>query len=993
MGGLGLQSIFKYGTDESGNFGHAGRPGEVGGSAPEGGGGGASINSGIGENSSTTAYSNSDTVETGLSKVESSWKERKTVDDCTKSIQKEFNVSKVIISDILVNKDAVAGILNSIGSRYAFIKDNISDAFKKPIKELHIVDDVATVVGRSDLKGGIDGAYNVTTGRLMIGVFNFQGERNSSAIADTAVHELGHHYSKSIFEITVDNKIDITSGNGKLFNGATKKISPKIIRDQISNYATTNLDELFVESFVKYNVPKSDYAKAPLPKKIDTFFRSIFPASKKSVDLYMETKINTTKLLGIEFSFNLENPWVDEFIDDYSYEFAGVVDAYTEESLKTVLQMGMEEGLAMNGIAKLVQDVFTMASDYRAEMIARTEVIRASNGATEMAYMQSGVVKGKQWLVTDDERTCPECIEMNGIIVDLGENFTEGDYPEDPYNDTPFPPLHPNCRCTTLSVLNDEFENEYANLLAEEEVNTETASVNEGSVLRKIGTDSSGNYGHAGRPNEVGGSAPGDGGGEAIGRTFQDVKSTAEISRLSDCNFALNEYVGNRADQGVINKKEVQEVLTGRLKDNVAFNKIVDNYSHFTDLDRGNSTHYMDEPNSGDVVRDLISVWAVTSGDNKPMSIALQKAANEEFNLKSTIEHFGPQEAFADNILQEFGDGLKAFLRAQYDATQEYFKEKGIEYIALARGMGASSLAPDIANGFYSEINAKLQPLSSFSMDLNQVYDFALGVTGDDTPHKPVVMVSIVPVNKIFSFPKTGFGCSLEKEVVVFGGTYKCSAWVGRDSFYIQDAEGGVKRTIFDFEDVMNLLSAMYSRQRKSIIKIGTESSGNYGHVGNSPHVGGSGQGGSADEKVQRGLRYHVPCTRGVQRQADDNEAKLAVLIGGKRTADNEPFDILFGKNMIEVKTIVRGKNDKITVHPESLRRKMEEIKAKKGIAHTVVFDERNNKVYYNEGVGSFRLGAMEYMGTKNTYRHSLLPRFKSFNAGVINGQDYFISR
>jgi hypothetical protein len=130
-----------------------------------------------------------------------------------------------------------------------------------------------------------------------------------------------------------------------------------------------------------------------------------------------------------------------------------------------------------------------------------------------------------------------------------------------------------------------------------------------------------------------------------------------------------------------------------------------------------------------------------------------------------------------------------------------------------------------------------------------------------------------------------------------------------------------------------------------------------------------------------------------VQRQADDNEAKLAVLIGGKRTADNEPFDILFGKNMIEVKTIVRGKNDKITVHPESLRRKMEEIKAKKGIAHTVVFDERNNKVYYNEGVGSFRLGAMEYMGTKNTYRHSLLPRFKSFNAGVINGQDYFISR
>jgi len=50
-------------------------------------------------------------------------------------------------------------------------------------------------------------------------------------------------------------------------------------------------------------------------------------------------------------------------------------------------------------------------------------------------------------LATLDERTCDVCGPMDGQIFDLKE-FEMG---------LNAPPLHPNCRCTTVSYFNDEF--------------------------------------------------------------------------------------------------------------------------------------------------------------------------------------------------------------------------------------------------------------------------------------------------------------------------------------------------------------------------------------------------------------------------------------------------------------------------------------------------------------------------------------------------------
>jgi len=120
-------------------------------------------------------------------------------------------------------------------------------------------------------------------------------------------------------------------------------------------------------------------------------------------------------------------------------------------------------------------------------------------------------------------------------------------------------------------------------------------------------------------------------------------------------------------------------------------------------------------------------------------------------------------------------------------------------------------------------------------------------------------------------------------------------------------------------------------------------------------------------ERIQRATKSHLPATREVQMIGEANEGRLAsVLKKGKGLPDNEAFDVIVGTvkkpdHLIEVKTIVRGKNNKITMHPDSRRRKLakaaEHPDAK---VHTVVFDERSKQIFYREGVGSFRLGGMK---------------------------------
>lgn len=131
-------------------------------------------------------------------------------------------------------------------------------------------------------------------------------------------------------------------------------------------------------------------------------------------------------------------------------------------------------------------------------------------------------------------------------------------------------------------------------------------------------------------------------------------------------------------------------------------------------------------------------------------------------------------------------------------------------------------------------------------------------------------------------------------------------------------------------------------------------------------------------DKARKALASYKPATRDKQIIAENNEKELSSIVKGNWIPDNEPYDVVVGtesnpKVLFELKTIVDGKNDKITMHKDALERKVSFAKKHpKAEVVTIVFDDRGprtgtgpRQIYMKRGVGSFRLDKMEKVDPK----------------------------
>lgn len=120
----------------------------------------------------------------------------------------------------------------------------------------------------------------------------------------------------------------------------------------------------------------------------------------------------------------------------------------TWSAARTELVSGMQAGESVPKLAKRVSGAAGVGSK-RATMIARTEVIGASNAGSIATMRQLGEVAKKEWLATGGPRTRPTHQSANGQIVNLEDPFIVGgaslDHPGDPSG-----PAREviNCRCT-----------------------------------------------------------------------------------------------------------------------------------------------------------------------------------------------------------------------------------------------------------------------------------------------------------------------------------------------------------------------------------------------------------------------------------------------------------------------------------------------------------------------------------------------------------------
>ena len=135
------------------------------------------------------------------------------------------------------------------------------------------------------------------------------------------------------------------------------------------------------------------------------------------------------------------------------------------ERVSNIIRIGIEETATGTDVIGLLEEAGF--DENRAQTIARTESARAYTDGQNAAWEASGVVKGKTWLVSPF--ACEFCeaaakqfgeksVGVTDAFYERGATITgaSGATMALDFDDTSGPPLHPNCRCSLLPVIDYE---------------------------------------------------------------------------------------------------------------------------------------------------------------------------------------------------------------------------------------------------------------------------------------------------------------------------------------------------------------------------------------------------------------------------------------------------------------------------------------------------------------------------------------------------------
>jgi HK97 family phage portal protein len=170
-------------------------------------------------------------------------------------------------------------------------------------------------------------------------------------------------------------------------------------------------------------------------------------------------------MMGLQF--NGTSPEVVKYLENYVPTFVQRFNERTKNDLQAVLIKAQVEGWALPRLKDEMKRVFNQYEYNRTDMVARSEVVRSSNAGAQMAYRQAEIQE-LEWLDTDDKHTCILCksldgkrIGIEGTFLKVGETLEATDADgnkqkyKNKYEPVSYPPLHPNCRCTIIPVVED----------------------------------------------------------------------------------------------------------------------------------------------------------------------------------------------------------------------------------------------------------------------------------------------------------------------------------------------------------------------------------------------------------------------------------------------------------------------------------------------------------------------------------------------------------
>lgn len=413
-----------------------------------------------------------------------------------------------------------------------------------------------------------------------------------------------------------------------------------------------------------------------------------------------------------------------KYANRYSIAMAKYVNKTTAKKIKKLIREGLKERLHYREIVKKVKiEVFRdLKQGVRARRLAHTEAHGMVENGRQQGARANKVVKTKTWSAAADARDTHA--EANRQTVLKNDSFVVGGYrlmyPGDTSLGAGLEEII-NCRCSSLfsSRIDKKKLTTSKELLARYREKLEMPEIKAPGPIT---------------PSQI----------NAEKRKFDEI-------------FDIWDDIEDAGDT----KARIQRTLAERLKDNKAFNDYVNGLNVPGGM-------YFDRNNA---IGDLIQQWAGTSGDANARAIAMQMAAEQEFGLKNVLTtHWVDAKSVrqAKHLLSTQGAGYRAFLRAQYNLTQEFLKKKGIKTVTAYRGMAFSEAKYGLKydGALVKGKTMQLQPLSSFSTRIDTASSFTVA-----KKYRVVSRVDI-PAEQILGTCQTGYGCKIEAEIVALGGNF-----------------------------------------------------------------------------------------------------------------------------------------------------------------------------------------------------------------------------
>lgn len=222
------------------------------------------------------------------------------------------------------------------------------------------------------------------------------------------------------------------------------KIQRSKIIESIENGTVTNeILKLYIENIEKQQV---------------LYEQIVYKNFLNIMNLVKQEILSELGQTSVSITFDLLNEKALKFLEDKKIKFAIKVADTTHKAIINELSEGFEKGEGIQELSNRIKDMpeFDMK---RATVVARTEIISSSNAGTLQGYKESGVVIGKEWSSTKDERTRDHHKDVEGQRVALDNPFiVDGDlldYPGDNSYDAKASNVI-QCRCSLKPILEGE---------------------------------------------------------------------------------------------------------------------------------------------------------------------------------------------------------------------------------------------------------------------------------------------------------------------------------------------------------------------------------------------------------------------------------------------------------------------------------------------------------------------------------------------------------